>query len=253
MDKTKRPPAPKTQKWYHSIDELVADSESNGRNEQLNDHWSGGTFEDAAALAATGWETELPATLDIVTSVVSDIERESMVVTFNTVYGTDGADVDVARFLTGEPECMISYPLVSTPRDGKVIALCASVCYSASVEPEQITQRGQAISALAFALSQLGMSVELWADVSIYDHCAIKCQIKSANDTLDTAKVMFAYAHTAFYRQLMFGSSTFKHGAPVDPAQDLPEGTIYLPATYTDGIEDMGAWVTNELKTLGLI
>jgi hypothetical protein len=60
--------------------------------------------------------------------------------------------------------------------------------------------------------------------------------VKGADDELDPAKVMFAFAHPAMLRRLGFGAKDQFHGkyspsicSPEAPAKDLPEGTIYLP------------------------
>jgi hypothetical protein len=224
-------------KVYSSLAELVADSRpctNNYQGADQMDGWNGATLDQAKELAVTGWNAHLDATLDLVDSAVTSVETETPSTHFHTVYGTEGCDVDVDRYLAGEPECMISYPLVETPRVGRVITLCASIAYSASVDPPDMIRRGQVISALVLALSRMGLNTELWIDstitsISNSNSNTVRCLVKSANDVLDMSKVLFAYAHPAMLRQLVFGVPTFSHGIPQPPKKDLPEGTIYLP------------------------
>jgi hypothetical protein len=178
-----------------------------------------------------------------------------------------GAEVDVARYLSGEPENMIDFPTLPTPKQGRVITLCASISYSVSIQPDVIKRRGQVLCALALLLSRLGYNSELWVSMcaeSGYKTAEVKVLVKGANDTLDPARVMFAYAHPSALRVLMFGcqdshaSKGFDFGAtrgrPVAPIKDLPEGTIYLPELMSGrNIPDAHEELKRYLRETGLL
>jgi hypothetical protein len=122
------------------------------------------------------------------------------------------------------------------------------VCDSSGIPAKAIKARGQVISALAFALTRLGFSCEMWVDVTTTKAHnngryagSVRVMVKGSNDILDPARVLFAYAHPAMLRRVCFAAAPdlpnyTEHGhesvwnrSPEQPRQDLPEGTIYLP------------------------
>ena len=164
------------------------------------------SIEAALSLARNGWQGVETEAMEIVDSAIDSIEAETDVVAFRPRFDVSGAEVDLGRYLSGEPECMIDYDLIAAPAAGRVITLCASVCVSGAISGETIKRRGFAIAALAFALMRLGFAVELWADMSISGRGGalgqMRILIKGLNDELDHAKVMFGYAHPAMLRGL---------------------------------------------------
>lgn len=256
---------------YGSVEELADGAERSleGIYQHLHsssNNWAGATFPEAVEYCRKGWDTDLQKTLDIVESAVSVIEQELPSTHFHTEYGVEGCDVDVDRFLSGEPESMISYPLIETSRVGKVIALNASICYSSFFNTEQISARGRIICALVLALQRMNVSTELWAEAGCgrNGRSAVRVLVKGANDVLDPEKIMFIYAHPAALRQIMFAAAheipnVEKHGGAqywmnsVDPViENLPEGTIYLPGISSDDTHDPAGALSNLLKQVGI-
>lgn len=260
---------------HYSLDALADAAEGYGSSHcTLDGSWAGGTFEDALRVCRSGWSEQLDAALDISESAVSLMDQEHEVDRFEPVWDVSGAEVDVGRFVTGEPECMIDYPLTRISRVGKVITLCASVCYSAAIDTEEMIKRGQVITALALALSRLGHSVELWADFSIrrarYDDGpratgTVRVLVKGANDALDPERILYAYAHPSMSRQLCFAAckawpASFGNkmrggsGIPEPPPRDLPEGTIYLPELKSGkNVPNADQFLRDTLRELGLL
>jgi hypothetical protein len=224
---------------YDSMDSFAQDFDrTRSACANCEGEWVGYTTADQAVeMARMGWSDCLPEVLDIVDHAVSTVEHDTTRPGFETVYSVEGCDVDVGRFLGGEPENMVSYPLIDVPRTGRIITLVASICYSASVDYEAMKARGMVISALCFALDRLGFGTELWADISIGGDYGpnnrTRIRIKGLNEILDPARIVYAFGHVGFYRWLGFGNPNFHHGRPVDPLEDMPEGTIYLPAVCT--------------------
>lgn len=233
-----------------------------------------GTASPASArkLAVEGWHGPEVEALSIVDSAIEAVEAEHEMDGFTHYHDVSGCEVDVARYLSGEPECMIEYEPIPTPRVGRVITLCASVSMSASVSKETIKQRGFGVSALAFALTRLGFAVELWADWTSGsarggDVGQMRVLVKGLNDELDYAKILFAYAHPAMLRGLVhaaahdFNAETRRtigigsfYGYPSSPEQDLPEGTIYLPEIKSSfDVPTAPELLTRYLKELGII
>jgi hypothetical protein len=217
-------------------------------------------------MARLGWTEQLDSALDLAESAVETADKQHMMDSFNSpVWDVTGAMVDVGAYLAGTPECMVDYPLSTTSKVGRVITLCASVCYFGSIGSETINRRGRVIVALALALSRLGHNVELWADISSEsmsgDVLHMRVLVKGADDELDPAKVMFAYAHPAMLRRLGFAVKD-KFGKryhpsvchPIAPAKDLPEGTIYLPEICSYGdVPEADEFLRQYLGELGLL
>jgi hypothetical protein len=218
-------------------------------------------------MAVTGWDEDLAETLAIAESAVDKVEREHEVQAFTPTWDVTGCEVDVARYLSGEPENMIDFPTTTLPKQGRVITVCASISYSAAIEPDVIKRRGQTLCALALLLSRLGYAAELWVCMTTKSGRKVaetKVMVKGANDTLDPAKVMFAYAHPGSLRVLMFAIQDsharkgfnfgFGRGTPEPPIRDLPEGTIYLPELKSGrNVPDAHEGLKEYLRITGLL
>lgn len=243
-------------------------------NGDLKDHYR--RFADVAnwaeveRLAVDGWESEADRALEIAESAINAVEQDHDLPAFNSRWDVTGSEVDVARYLAGEPENMIDFEMVNTPRSGRVIVLCASGSVSGAVSADAIKRRGHAVAALAFALSRMGFATELWLDLSAKggDHILrSRVLVKGANDDLDTARIMFAYSHPAMLRALGLPSMHAMpkdwqrkvgvgsgYGTPVDPKEDLPEGTIYLPSILSDrDVPDADEALLGYLRLLDII
>lgn len=247
--------------------EHAAKHEHTVKDSEGRKSWTGvDTPAEAYELARNGWEAELTRALEVAESAVAKVERELPLASFVAEFDVAGCEVDVARFLDGTPENMIDYPLRAVVKAGRVITLCASFAYSAAVRAESIIRQGQAVTALALALSQLGYSTEIWSDWTTGDKSGsdrriqIRTMVKGPTDTLDPATILYAMAHPSMLRilgfEIMRGEvppvwfRMVSEGlGPIKPTvEDLPEGTIYLPAIKSshdvpDADEQLIAWL----------
>lgn len=230
-------------------------------------------FETAVNMGHHGWQDELPAALAIAESAVELADKEHMTDTFNPVWDVSGAEVDVARYLSGEPECMIDFPLTKTSRQGRVITLVASRSASAAIESDTLIRRGRLIVALALALSRLGHAVEIWADFceTGSDKTSYgRVLVKGVNDEVDPAQIMFALAHPAMLRCLRFGVADGLPGdfrqavgypgygkpspRPADARGLYPEGAIFLPELRSGSdVPNADQFLRKYLGELGLL
>lgn len=238
--------------------------------------WSGLRHSnEALTLARDGWTEHLAETLELVEHAVSKVEREDTFPAFLPAFDVSGAEVDVARYLDDEPECMIDYPLTEIVKAGKVITLCASVAYSGAIDSEDIIARGRVIAALALALERCGYGCEIWTDATMAedlgrkgDRISARTMVKGARDVLDEAKILYALAHPSMLRVLSFAAwripapkatyeriaGGWKLGYPAPPTQDLPEGTIYLPEVMSgESRKDLDSEIEQHLRDLGII
>jgi hypothetical protein len=255
------------QATYIGLDEWADAAEGYGQTKTSTSsvNWTGGTFSEALRLCRQGWDEGLVDILPIVEEALELIERDHPVDVFTTYHDVSGSEVDMGRYLGGIPENMIEYLPVTISKAGRTIALCASTCYSASVSVENIKRRGSAIVALALALEKAQHTCELWADISVNSShldgkaTRVRILVKGVHDIVDPAKIAFAFAHPAAYRMLGFTcweglcKGRNPHGRPVDPLEDLPEGTIYLPAVVSYQNVDASVFVMEQLTKLGLV
>lgn len=230
---------------------------------------SGKTNADALSMARLGWLAKLDQTLEVAEDAITEIEREMDLPKWEPLYGFSGCAVDMGAYLNGEPECMIEYPVTPMPSTGRVVTICTSISASSAVSAESLIKRGMMIAALAMLLERLGYNTEIWADLSARGGGAVlheRVLVKSANDTIDGARILYAIANPSMLRVLGFavmhgldydiarklgvGSS---YGSPSTPEADLPEGTIYLSEMYSAYDYDAKAELVGHLKSLGII
>lgn len=230
--------------------------------------------------ARDGWRDRMAEALDVTDRAVKWVETE--VESFEPVHDVTGGEVDVAAALAGLPEDMVQYPPQKISNLGTLITLCADVGSFNSVSAESVMKRGEVIAALALALDRLGHQTELWiSDEYQISHSGdmygkgsrvkpdvfgtprptgpfkqwrvtVRVKIKGANDFIDPARIMFAYAHPGVQRGLGFtavqnlGGNVLEwpktalclgprihnagFGNPVPMTRDMEEGTVYLPA-----------------------
>lgn len=260
-------------KTYDSLAQAAADAEKrhNGRysdenaDEGPDGFWAlGASFSDALELARKGWTDQLETALEVAETAIEMAEKENMVDSFSQpVWDVTGAMVDVGAYLSGTPECMVDYPLSTTSKVGRVITLVASCSFSAAVSADTIQRRGQLVVALAIALTRLGHGVELWVNNhtghSKSGECEFNVKVKGVDDEIDPAQIMFAYAHPAMLRRLVFGireslCSDISH-TPKSPTKgNFPEGTIFLPEVKSDrDVPDADSFLREYLGELGLL
>jgi hypothetical protein len=120
-----------------------------------------------------------------------------------------GDVVDVGTFLTGEPECMIAPVMVPTPGTGRVVRIVVPTAVSASVSADTVRARGAAIVALVDVLARCGNRLEVWSWSGVSHgsrgRTSTAVLVQAADQPLDMGRIMFALAHPAWLRRIMFG------------------------------------------------
>lgn len=246
--------------------------------------WFGGlrSLKGLWNLARDGWSAKSEDTVQVAESVVADVDREYELPTWQSRYDVAGSDVDVARYLSGEPENMITFDMVPTPTAGRVIAIAVNLAASSGMKSDAIITRGQAVVALVIALEKVGLRTEVYVDAwhaSDRDTRTAEAVgrqlvlVKSADDALDVAALMGALAHPGFYRGLILGVHHaypsdwqrrlrvgITHGKVVEAGDRamLPEGTITVDASLRldrdpNSPEGVRGFVIGCLRMLGLI
>lgn len=238
-------------------------------------------FGEAVELAKRGWSEHRDAVDNVLGNVVPQI-RDALPDVFQSVHNVTGAVVDVAAFLSGEPECMIDFVPEPEATCGKVVTMLVSLDCSAGIEATEIVARGAAICALAECLTMVGYTLEVWGE----SHCgeiSHTVRVKAAADALDADAMLYAMAHPSMFRRIMF-SCEERESAAVRARNNIPGGygglnhdwgrltqadrlgaDITMPRNRlglgNDGgnvftaadTRDPAGWVMRQLKALGII
>lgn len=167
---------------------------------------------EACDLALNGWSEVRPQ----VDKLFGELES-SIALTLDEQFGIrfdySGDSVDMGRYMSGDPECMVDYVTEPQARMGRVIKVMVNVANSARITTEQITNRGVVIVALLDVLKKLGLGVELWTEMAIADQTVDRgnrfsqlVKIHDSSEMLDVDSTMFAIAHPSMLRRIGFGS-----------------------------------------------
>jgi hypothetical protein len=237
------------------------------------------TIENAVRLAGRGLKAEGLESVAIAKDVIKELQQERQLPEFEPVWDVSGLDVDIERYLTGEPECMIEYPVAEVLATGPVVTLVVGMNYSAIISKDAILAQGQFCVALALALAECGYSLEIWSEIHVGEDSprfrmrpgwAIKVRTKvlEAGTSIDPGGLMFALAHPSMLRIFGFAAmhlapKTYRYGVgvgggygypwPIDSA-DWPENAIILNTRAGQATtEELRDEVLDQLRALGIL
>lgn len=160
------------------------------------------------ARGAGYWEA-LPEAERFAARVEAEVQLSTMQTTFTSTWDVAGSEVDMGRFLAGEPECMIESLPYKVARQGRAVRVVVPSCYASQVPTETVRQRGAAVVALCMILARAQHPVEVWADYANHgtggrNRYAFAVRVQHANEPLDEGRLMFALAHETANRRLCF-------------------------------------------------
>lgn len=182
-------------------------------------------------------------------------------------YEVAGDEVDVSRFLSGEPECMVEYRQeLVVARRGKVASIVYHAVASAAFDSGTLIRRAAIVCALVDALESSGVRCEVFVDWSAAlerdgkPSASVVMTAKRADDALDIDTLAGLF-HPATFRRLIFSvwemeqtaqeferdMDGVKYGRPTD--LKLPEWieAVHLGSAYWEG-EDSDEAVVQKLK-----
>lgn len=203
-------------KTFNSFEEFVQQAKKRGAGCEKSSHYKGkrgffGTdsFEEAVDLASRGWAEGAENALAI-RARFSGLVSKATATTTCYEWDVTGEFLDVATYLSGEPECW-GYSSQSNATQGdKVVKLVINRSISASVSQESIIRRGAAVLAAVDVLEASGKRVEVWiaSGVSFKPRqvAGLECRVlvKSASQPLDSDRLAFAIINPATPRRLVF-------------------------------------------------
>lgn len=201
---------------YESLGEAVRHAQNNpvpkSSNSSDKEFSLTASLQDACELATKGWSDVRPQVDKLFGELESSISN-TLDEQFNIRFDYSGDSVDMGRYMSGDPECMIDYVSEPQARMGRVIKVMVNVANSARITTKQILDRGVVVVALLDVLNKLGVGVELWTEMAIADggvdsgkRFSQLVKIHDSSEMLDVDSTMFAIAHPSMLRRIGFGS-----------------------------------------------
>jgi hypothetical protein len=219
-------------------DDLASTSDSASVSWDLNTG-----FNLARQLASEGWEEKSADLWKQVHALAVRVE-----VGVQEVYDVSGGSVDIGRFMSGEPECMMTQTL--TPLSA--VSVLMNICASASADAEHLYNRGIAVAAVIHALQSSGRGVSLRVCESVWSWGSrhiTEITLQEFGEYIHSGRLAFWTAHPAALRRCIFRyneqqsdeirrehgfRSGYGYGRPEDlGADEIPKGTVYIPFPTT--------------------
>lgn len=165
------------------------------------------SLEHAMELAHKGY-AEIRPQVEALMEVMEERLAERFGNRFVTDYAVSGGSVDMGKFVTGEPECMLEWVSEPAASMGRVVKVCLAGTVSSDIKPDMIIRRGTAVVALLDTLHKLGVGLELWWDSTIrgsdmVDH-STAVLLHDSSEPLDVDNLMWAVAHPSMLRRVTF-------------------------------------------------
>ena len=168
--------------------------------------WFGSNcFGDAVQVAENGWAEGLAKIKQLATSLkpIEGEKADRHVAKFCEA----GDEVDIDRYVSGEPECMMDYELTQVPAAGRVVKIVLQISASEGVDAGQYFMRGAAAVMLADLVEQSGLRSEI---IVAAGNCCGKntaeftIVVKRPDQPLELDRLAFVLAHPSMFRRFIF-------------------------------------------------
>lgn len=195
------------------------------------------TYEEALELAQKGWPEGLRR-MEALRGQLIKINGDKVEV-FAPQFAESGDEVDVARFLSGEPECMVQFEPQFVPGVGRVIRIVVNIAVSGGNSHEQMFLKGAATVMLCDLIEQAGLRVEIVIIDATKSHpvdgeLSIRSILaKKPDQPLELDRLAFACAHPAMQRRIIFRLQ--EQVTPEDFAMHFPNCNYGMPADIQVG------------------
>lgn len=227
----------------------------------------GTTYKQARVMAVeTGYKAVMTEVDRLVDQLDQLVTTDRNMTTFDRAFDVSGYEVDIDRYLTGEPECMIQAVPVQVKAKGRAVRITINCGYLGDVENKAVLRRGAAVIALVDILSRMQHPLEIYTvRVGHYyegSRLVYRVKVQDANEPLDIGRVMFALAHPAYHRRLCFQAMGIdgKGYHNTGGSQDVQEGDLEplghgteivlgssLKASEAWSVEDCVRWIEAQL------
>jgi hypothetical protein len=165
-------------------------------------------WEGACRLVHEGWHDGLR----LIEPLIADLRPElsSMIETVDWNYDVDACQLDVARYLEGEPECWLVPNIRRIAGQGKLIRVQVGGFLSAVIHAKSVNNAGAAVLSLVSLIEQAGHSTQVEWVLSLKNqlNCSIRtCTIvtvKEFGESLNLSRLAFVLAHPGMFRRIGF-------------------------------------------------
>lgn len=190
---------------YHADKDVHAWTVKSGHWKDCSGDWLPWSHEKCQEVSLTGLTDQVPR-IQAAIGQVKQFRHEGV----GPVWDMSGCQVDVPAYLTGEPECMVDWQMIDTYQPIYKIGVNAYV--SGSVTSEAMNQRARWVAALAYALEDAGVRVQLdvvcpWRLVGgTYDgwkHCST-VEVHKAGEIFSVAHAAYWLGHSGAWRGLFY-------------------------------------------------
>lgn len=163
------------------------------------------TYSEAIHLLENGWPEGLKQ-VDFLSSRARDAQPQSSF-DFSPYHDVHGSTVDMGRYLSGDPECMIDYRIEKQAKCGRVVRVVVNAACSASMSSIDYYRRGVAALKIIDAFETAGYRCEVVAGT--VSKCpqhwfSAQVTVKDPDQPLDMDRLAFFLAHPAMERRLFF-------------------------------------------------
>lgn len=196
---------------FESFAEFLEYQEAHQGKNQFQSSFSGsGGIPATVALARKGLSAAGLSALNMAADLLPALDADLVDTRFRPMMSTEGAEVDIAAFLDGEPECMVTYECIDQANIQPIVTIVIAVGVLGHVDTEAIQQRGTQVMALLQAIEYAGVQTEIWADSSTNGRNdlfgRISVRIKEAGKPFDAGTLMYAMTHDSMHRTLNFNA-----------------------------------------------
>ena len=178
-----------------------------GGTEHASKGWSGfsNTTELRKKMVMGVQDTKV---LDKVTRFTKKARAEDVQKYCKLKRGVCGGSVDIPRYLTGTPDCMIG--IVKSNSRSKFIRIGVASGFTCDVSIDTVNAVGmalaRAVKALELAKYRVGLDVAAVHASIDHDACAaMVIPVKTTNASLNLSRLMFPLSDPAFFRGVSFG------------------------------------------------
>ena len=120
-----------------------------------------------------------------------------------------GDEVDMDRFIEGDPENMVEYQMkeYTGGKGGRIVKLLVNITSGCDIRDSSIFLRGAVAMAFVDMLEKNGYRVELWigeVGIACDRNIFIRALLKPANQSFDIDRIAFALCNPSVQRRLFF-------------------------------------------------
>lgn len=189
--------------FLSAVDEPVRMREfdrTSQRNVPSYNGWAGGTYPEVRREAEVS--TEVRGGIGPGRSTITEYALAPH-------YDVAGGEVDVGRFLAGEPASMVEYVLQPITRAGNVLRLQVEVSQPWTIPAATIRGAGNAVVELADGLRGRGIGLEILVTAQVTgstpgNRHETGIVLQRPNEPFDVSRLAFAIAHPGMIRRLWF-------------------------------------------------